>query len=99
VRGDEAVIGPGSVRLLVRAPAERETLRLTLGGQGGWARPAGRPPLELRPTGALVDLPLSKYHEVRGRGARAAFSRGYLWLEREAVLRPNPTEPESGGLR
>jgi hypothetical protein len=99
VREDEAVVGPGAVELLVRAPAARESLGLTLGGAGGFARPAGRPPLTLRPSGAFIELPLTGYHEVRGRDGRVAFSRGYLWLEQEAVLRPTSMEPGKGEAR
>jgi hypothetical protein len=90
VREDEAVVGPGAVEILVRAPEARRSLVVTLGGAGGWAHAAGRPPLQLRPTGALAELPLTAYHEVRGRDRNAAFSRGFLWLEQEAVLRPVP---------
>jgi hypothetical protein len=99
VREDEAVVGPGAVELLVRAPEARETVGLTLGGAGGFAHPAGRPPQQLRPSGAFMELPLSGYHDVRGRDRRAVFSRGYLWLEREAVLRPSSMEPGPGEVR
>ncbi len=99
LREDEAVVGPGAVELLVRAPAARESLGLTLGGAGGFAHPAGRPPLALRPSGAFIELPLTGYHEVRGRDRRVAFSRGYLWLEQEAVLRPTSMEPGAGEAR
>jgi hypothetical protein len=88
VREHEAVVGPGAVRVLVRASERLDSLALTLGGASGFARPAGRPPLALRPTGATLDLPLTAFHEVRGRDRNAAFSRGYLWLDQEAVLRP-----------
>jgi hypothetical protein len=91
LRDDGAVVGPGGVWVLVRAPEDRATVALTLGGAGGFARPAGRPPLGLRPTGAILELPLSVYHEVRGRERQAAFARGFLWLDREAVLRPIPS--------
>ena len=82
-----------------RSPAPRESLGLTLGGSGGFAHPAGRPPLALRPSGSFIELPLSGYHEVRGRDRRAAFSRGYLWLDQEAVLRPASVEPAEVPLR
>jgi hypothetical protein len=90
VREDEAVVGPGAVELVVRAPRAHSSLALIVGGGGGFLRAAGRPPLPLRPTGTSLDLPLSAYHEVRGRDRRSAFSRGYLWLEQTAVLRPTP---------
>lgn len=99
VRGDEAVVGPGEVRVLVRATEARSALVLTAGGEGGFLRAAGRPPLLLRPTGAALELPLFGYHDVRGRGRNAAFSRGYLWLDREAVLRPGQMEPGGDELR
>ncbi len=99
VREDEAVVGPGAVELLVRAPEARDSVGLTLGGAGGFAHPAGRPPQQLRPSGAFMELPLSGYHDVRGRDRRAVFSRGYLWLEREAVLRPTSMEPGPGEVR
>ena len=99
VREDEAVVGPGAVELIVRTAAPRDSVGLTLGGAGGFAHPAGRPPLTLRPSGAFIELPLTGYHEVRGRDRRVAFSRGYLWLEQEAVLRPTSMEPSNPELR
>lgn len=99
IRAGDAVVGPGAVDLLVRSGAERPGLGVTLGGEGGFARPAGRPPLPLRPSGAFVELPLRGYHEVRGRDRSVVFSRGSLWLDREAVLRPSSTELEAGGVR
>jgi hypothetical protein len=89
VREDEAILGPGSVELLVRAPVPASSLRVTVGGQGGVLRASGLQPVVLRPTGALVELPLIPYHVVRGReGRQVAFSRASLSLDREAVLRP-----------
>ena len=99
VREDEAVVGPGAVEILVRAPETRRSLGVTVGGAGGWLHPAGRPPVALRPSGALVEVPLSEYHEVRGRDLRTVFSRGFLWLEQEAVLRPAQMEPDGGEVR
>jgi hypothetical protein len=99
VRDDEAVVGPGAVELLVRHEATRGSVGLTLGGSGGFAHPAGRPPLALRPSGAFIELPLTGYHEVRGRDRRVVFTRGYVWLEREAVLRPTSMEPGAGEAR
>jgi len=99
VREDEAVVGPGAVEILVRAPATRSSLVVTMGGDGGFVQVAGRPPHPLRPSGAHVDVPLSAYHVVRGRGRNAAFSRGFLWLEQEAVLRPTPMEPGGDEVR
>ena len=88
VREDEAILGPGSVELLLRAPLPASSLRVTVGGQGSVLRATGLPPLVLRPTGGLLDLPLIPYHEVRGRdGRRVAFSRTSLTLDGEAVLR------------
>ena len=87
VREDEAILGPGPVELLVRAPVPATSLRVTVGGQGV-LRASGLPPVVLRPTGALLDLPLIPYHEVRGReGRRVAFSRAVLALDHEAILR------------
>jgi hypothetical protein len=99
VREDEAVIGPGAVEVLVRAPEARSALPVTVGGGGGVLHVAGRPPLALRPAGAILELPLSAYHEVRGRDRRAAFTRGYLWLDQEAVLRPRQMEPRGSEAR
>jgi hypothetical protein len=101
VREDEAGLGPGSVQLLLRAPSPVPgPLRITIGGQGGVVRVPGRPPIVLRPTGALLDLPLVPYHEVRGRdGRRVAFSRATLTLEGEAVLRVGEMEPRADGDR
>jgi hypothetical protein len=99
VREDEAIVGPGAVEILVRAPVSRSSIVVTLGGGGGFARVAGRPPHALRPTGGLVEVPLSAYHEVRGRGRNAAFSRGYMWLDEEAVLRPMRMELGASEVR
>jgi hypothetical protein len=99
VREDEAVVGPGAIEMLVRAPSTRASLGVTLGGSGGFAHPSGRPPLALRPSGSFIDLPLTGYHEVHGRDRRVAFSRGYLWLDQEAVLRPASVEPAEVPLR
>lgn len=100
VREDEAILGPGPVELLVRAPLPASSLRVTVGGQGGVLRATGLAPLVLRPTGGLLDLPLVPYHEVRGRdGRRVAYSRTSLALDGEAVLRlgEGPLAlPESG---
>jgi hypothetical protein len=88
VHEDEAILGPGSVELLVRAPSPESSLRVTVGGPGGVLRATGLPPLVLRPTGGLLDLPLIPYHEIRGRdGRRVAFSRTSLALDGQAVLR------------
>jgi hypothetical protein len=88
VREDEAILGPGTAELLVRASSPVRTLRVTLGGPAGVLRAAGLPPLVLRPTGTLVDLPLTAYHEVRGRDGRGvAFSRTTLTVGGEAILR------------
>jgi len=115
VRLDEAVLGPGAVDLLLRAPAAVPTLTVTVGGQGGVLRPQGLPPVVLRPTGALVSLPFVPYHVVRGHeGHAVAFTRARLIVTGEAVLRlgeragarpdasPGPggeTEPEAGEVR
>ncbi len=99
VREDEAIVGPGAVEILVRAPVSRSAIVVTLGGGGGFAQVAGRPPHALRPTGALVEVPLSAYHEVRGRDRNAAFSRGYMWLDEEAVLRPMRMELGASEVR
>jgi hypothetical protein len=97
VHEDEAILGPGSVELLLRAPCSSSRLRVTVGGQGGVLRAPGLPPLVLRPTGGLLDLPLIPYHEVRGRdGRRVAFCRTSLALDGEAVLRLGDGPPPSG---
>jgi hypothetical protein len=100
VREDEAMLGPGSVGLLLRASSPSRILRVTVGGPGSVLRAAGLPPLVLRSTGAVVDLPLPAYHEVRGRdGRNVAFRRTVLTIEGEAILRvgeggaPTPPEP------
>jgi hypothetical protein len=101
VREDEAILGPGVVEFLLRAPLPASSLRVTVGGQGSVLRATGLSPLVLRPTGALLDLPLVPYHEVRGRdGLRVAWSRTSLTLEGEAVLRLGEEEvapPQGGG--
>jgi hypothetical protein len=98
VREDEAIVGPGEVEILVRADKAEGKLPLTMGGDGFLEVP-GRPPQALRPTGALVELPLSAYHEVRGRDRTVAFSRTLVRLEREAVLRPASMEPAGPEVR
>jgi hypothetical protein len=102
VREDEAILGPGLVELLLRAPDPTSSVRVTVGGQGSVLRATGLVPLVLRPTGGLLDLPLVPYHEVRGRdGLRASWSRTSLVLEGEAVLRlgeEGVAPPEGGGL-
>jgi hypothetical protein len=104
VREDEAILGPGAVELVLRAPVAASSLRVTVGGSGGVLRATGLPPLVLRPTGSLLELPFVPYHEVRGRdGRRVAFSRTSLVVDAEAVLRvgegPGEMEPEPGGVR
>ena len=99
VRADEAVVGPGAVEILVRSPDARGSLVMTMGGGGGFAQIAGRAPQPLRPTGAIVEVPLSAYHVVRGTDRSAVFSRAFLWLEQEAVLRPRQMEPGADELR
>jgi hypothetical protein len=99
VREDEGILGPGTVNVLVRAPTPATSLRATLGG-AGIVRAPGLPPLVLRPTGGLVDLPLVPYHEVRGRDDRAAaFTRSTLGVEGQAVLRigDRPVPPPAIG--
>jgi hypothetical protein len=99
VREDEAVIGPGALEILVRAPEPRLSLSATVGGEEGWLHGAGVSPIRLRPSGTLVEVPLTAYHEVRGRDRNAVFSRGLVWLEREAVLRPTQMEPGGDEVR
>jgi hypothetical protein len=91
MRGDDAMLGPGTVSLLVRRTAPGATpppsLRAVVGGDGV-VQAAGRPPFALRPTGGLVDLPLVAYHEVAGRDGRsAAFARTSVAVSGQAVLR------------
>ncbi len=82
VREGEAIVGPGRVELLLRSTEQPPGLVVTVGGQGGVLRAPGLPPLALRPTGALVSLPLVPYHVVRGRDGRSvAFSRTSLSVE------------------
>jgi hypothetical protein len=100
-RDDEAILGPGAVELLLRSDSPASSLRVTLGGQGCVLRATGLPPLVLRPTGALLDLPLIPYHEVRSRsGRRVVFSRASLVLDGQAVMRSgegiSQVEPASG---
>ena len=100
VREDEAILGPGAVELVLRAPVAVSSLRVTVGGPGGVLRATGLSPLVLRPTGSLLELPFVPYHEVRGRdGRRVAFSRTALTLDGEAVLRlgEGPVACRQGG--
>ncbi len=91
VRADEATLGPGRVQIVRRAyarPGEAvPPLRVVLGGQG-LVRVPGLAPLLLRPSGAVVDLPLLAYHVVDGEDGRAAvFSRASATISGQAVLR------------
>ncbi len=95
VQGGEVIAGPGRVEIVRRrysgpgtAAAESEpSLRVTIGGSG-ILRAAGLPPLALRPTGAVVDLPLMAYHVVYGGDGRAAvFSRLSATVSGQAVMR------------
>jgi hypothetical protein len=91
LRGDDAILGPGAVDVLVRRTstdgAVVPSLRAVVGGDGVFLA-AGRPAFALRPTGGLVDLPLVPYHVVRGRDARlAAFARTSVSVSGQAVLR------------
>ncbi|HEX9188247.1 MAG TPA: hypothetical protein VGB87_14300, partial [Vicinamibacteria bacterium] len=47
VREDEAILGPGAVELVLRAPVAASSLRVTVGGSGGILRATGLPPLVL----------------------------------------------------
>ena len=98
VREDEAILGPGRVLLLVRrrtaaaAPAA-PALRAIVGGQGA-LRVDGLPPVPLRETGGVVDLPLVTYHVVGGRAGRVAvFSRLGATVAGQAVMRFAEGEP------
>ena len=91
LRGDDAILGPGRVELLVRrvSPdgARVPGLRAVVGGDGVF-QAARRPAFALRPAGGLVDLPLADYHVVRGRDGRAAaFARTSVTVSGEGVLR------------
>jgi hypothetical protein len=93
VKGDEATLGPGAVAVVRRTYARAgegaaaPPLRVILGGMG-LLRASGLPPLLLRPSGGVVDLPLLAYHVVDGRDGRAAvFSRLSASVSGQAVLR------------
>jgi hypothetical protein len=97
VREDEVILGPGAVRMRVRdtraaGEAPRTALRATVGGEGHLLV-AGLPPIRLRPTGGVVDLPLLNYHVVSGRdGQRVLFSRLDATVSGQAVMRFGPGE-------
>ncbi|HVO11378.1 MAG TPA: hypothetical protein VMX54_11610 [Vicinamibacteria bacterium] len=92
VREDEAVLGPGTVELEVRriaasVPGQEAPLRATVGGSG-LLQVSGLPPVVLRPTGGVIDLPLSTYHVVAGGGGLAArFARVRAAVSGQAVIR------------
>ena len=91
LRGDDAILGPGRVDVLVRRVSPDGTrvpgLRAVVGGDGVF-QAAGRPAFALRPTGGLVDLPLADYHVVGGRDGRAAvFARTRVTVSGQGVLR------------
>jgi hypothetical protein len=97
VASGELVLGPGSTRLLVRAPAPLTQLRATVGGHG-LLRASGVAPIVLRAQGASVKLALRHYHTVHGtRGAAALFSCAELRVEGEAILRPDAIESREPG--
>ncbi len=108
VRADDAIVGPGRVVIERRtygrvgegAEPSEPVLRAIVGGSG-FLRIAGRPPLALRPAGAMVDLPMRAYHVVRGDDGRMAlFSRLHATVAGQAVMRfGNGMEPGGGGLR
>jgi hypothetical protein len=93
---EDAILGPGRVRLLVRHtdhatgpidPSGSPVLRVTLGGSGTFAA-EGRPAFALRPTGGMADLPLADYHRVRGSdGREVLFSVTEASVEGQAVMR------------
>jgi hypothetical protein len=91
VRPDAAVLGPGTVWLLLRslggdgrAPA---SVRAAIGGSGFLQAP-GLPLVALRPTGAVVALPFLPDHVVAGADGRvAAFSRSRIEVSGQALLR------------
>ena len=97
VREDEAILGPGEVELLVRSlhaagAAAPTQLRATIGGEG-LLRFQGLPPIRLRPTGGVVDLPLLTYHGISGSDGRdATFSRLRATVSGQAVMRFGPAE-------
>ena len=96
VREDEVIVGPGPATLLVRSAEPRESLPVTVGGEGV-LRARGLRPFVLRPTGARVDLPLRPYHVVHGRdGRRAVYATTDLTVEGQGVLRP---EAPAGAVR
>ncbi len=103
MRGDEATLGPGGVEILRRTygeagrAAQVPPLRVVVGGNGVLRAP-GLPPLVLRPSGAVVDLPLVAYHVVDGRSGRSAvFSRLDATVSGQAVLRFAPVPEASQG--
>jgi len=87
VRENEAVLGPGRTTLLVRAPGPVPSVRAVLGGQG-LVRMATGGTLTARPTGSVVELPLTVRHTVRGpHGETETFSQLRLAVEGEVLLR------------
>jgi len=104
VREDEAIVGPGRARLLLRSPKPVSGLRVLVGGHGV-LEISGEPPLVLRPAGARVTVPLLPFHTVRGRGgedavyltARVAVRAGQAVLRVAGRSGGGESNPGNGG--
>jgi hypothetical protein len=82
-----ARVGPGTVRLLVRARAETGVLRLRVHGAGG-VRPEGGAPVPITPRGIAVDVPLRTLKRLEGRRGVVEFlAEGELRVQSEGAVR------------
>jgi hypothetical protein len=86
-RDDAAVARTGLVRVIVRSPLPRATLRMLIGGHGLYQLP-GQPALVARASGAFVDLPLESAADLAdGQGRRETLAQGMLRVDGEVALR------------
>ena len=85
---EDALVGEtGNVEFLVRSPEPRSEVAILVGGAGSF-QVAGRAPVQARPTGAFVLIPLEPVALLRdGNGRAESLARGRLIVEGEVVLR------------
>jgi hypothetical protein len=84
---DALVAETGDVEFLVRSPEPRPQVAILVGGAGSF-QVAGGAPVQARPTGAFVLVPLEAVVQLRdGNGRSESLARGRLTVDGEVVLR------------